>query len=371
MKNGPPVAREAELLFRCMRGRPDSAFIRAGAEKEIDWARFVALAEAHGLSSLCCRRLDEACPELVPADARAALRHHLQRDAERNLFLTGELFRILGRLSEGGVPALAFKGPVLAWWLYGHPGVRRFQDLDILVHERDLARAKELLAGIGYGATPDVVRSTGQMSLVREAPPASIDLHWQLAPNAMGLALDARHLLPRATTVLVGGRPVLTFGVEDQVLLCAFHGGKHGWGNMAWLADLAALIETRPLDWPRLLAEARRKRLSRALFVGVQLVHDLLGTPLAAEIRTPLQRDTVSAGIAAEARAFLLDGPAGRRVFPRELEYELRLTEGLTRKASYFWHKVTEPSTQDFTMARSARPFRLMRKYAHRLAGLR
>ena len=372
MTRNPPVAPEAELLCLCARGRPDASAIRRQVAKGIDWPAFLALAKVHHLSSLSCRRLESACAELVPREPLDALRHQFRRNVGRNLFLAGELGRILRCLAAVNIRALAFKGPVLAWWLYDHPGVREFSDLDLLVDGCDLDRAIGLLGVLGYstrtGLNDKILPSTHEISLFRTAPPAAVDLHWDLAPAEMGLGLDARHMLARATTVLVAGRHVPTFGVEDQLLFCAFHGGKHGWRNLACLADLSALMETRPPDWPRVLAEARRKHLSRALFTGLRLVHDLLGTPVPAEVRKPLERDRGSAAIAKRTRLLLLNGHAGRSLLPGELGDELGVTEGAFRKMRYLWRKIIEPTTQDWERARSARPFRLMWKYAHRLA---
>lgn len=371
-----PVAREASLLFGCARGRPDPAALREIAARPIDWPAFLQLAQQANLTALCGRRLEQACPDAVPPEILEAMRLQLRQNAQRNLFLSGELLRVLECLSQDGVKALAFKGPVLAWSLYGHPGLRRFHDLDILVDPADLDRTMELFASLDYypdlgrRAQTKIVPSEGQVSLFRAAPPASVDLHWNLAPHAMGLKLDARHLLPRAVAVTVAGRPVLTFGPEDQLLLCAFHGSKHGWSNPSWLADLSALMETRPPDWPRVLAEARRKRLSRALFVGLRLAYELLGTPIPSEIRRPLERDRAARALAAEARRFLLNLPATRSFFPREMQCEFRLTESWAGKAAYVWRKLTQPSSQDWEMPASIRPFRLAGKYALRLAGL-
>jgi len=367
---------EASLLFRCSRGRPDPNAVRASIRRGIDWSAFLALAEEHHLRALCFRRLEAICPQLVPPQVLESLRSHFRRNVERNLFLSGELFRILGCLEESGVPALAFKGPVLAWWLYDHPGLREFQDLDILVDERNLPRACTSLQSLEYHAdsgpsgNTKIVTSGGQMSLVRANPLAVVDLHWELAPNAMGLALNCESVLPRAQRVSLTGRQVLTLGPEDQILFCALHGGKHGWAKLAWLADLSALIENRPPDWTRLLEDARRMRLSRALHSALWLAWDLLGTPLPAQVWRVLARDIGSAALARElATSLWSDREAG--LFPAGLRCELQLTEGWGRKAQFLWTRITEPSSDDWEMRRTARPFRLMKKYALRLAGTR
>jgi len=365
--------REGRLLYRCARGLPDFSLIRRLVHQGIDWPAFHALAEAHHLSALCCRRLESACPELIPQETLASLRGMLRRNVERNLFFAGELGRILARLAEGGVRALAFKGPVLAWWLYDHPGVRDATDLDLLIDEADLGRACALLADLGYheeradNGASKIVNSEGQIALLRKAPHSILDLHWELAPHAMGLEWNAREAWRRSAVVSVAGRPVETFGTEDQVLYCALHGGKHGWARLSWLADLSALIEIRPPDWARLLAQARRQRLTRALLVGLHLAQELLDTPLPGEIGELLDRPNASARMAREARAHLLDGPPGSPLVARELAYEWHLTEGWARRAQFVWRKITEPSSADWQDRRSTRPLRLMWKYVARL----
>lgn len=375
MSRRSPFSREAALLFRCAQGRPDPAAIRALVHSGIDWPAFLRLAEEHHLRSLCCRRLETACTSLIPAGVLDSLRLNFRRNVERNLFLTGELFRAMDRLDACGIPALTFKGPVLAWWLYDHPGLREFQDLDVLVDRRDLQRACDALAGLAYypgtgrGGKIKAIDSGGQMSLLRAEPQAVLDLHWELAPPAMQLSLDLPSVFPRAQAVTLAGRPILTLGVEDQILFCALHGGKHGWANLAWLADLSGLVENRPPDWPRLLAEARRSRLSRALYSGLWLAWDLLGTSLPASVWRALERDTAAAVLAQETRSSLFS--AQTSFLPSGLRCELHLTEGWARKAQFLWRRVTEPSADDWEMPRAARPFRLMMKYASRLAGSR
>ena len=128
MKPHRITTREVNLLLECARARADHAAIQALVHAGVDWRSFLALAETHRLSALAGRRLEDAAPGDVPPVVRDELQGHFRRNVERNLFLTGELCRVLARLEAGGVRALAFKGAVLAWWLYEHPGLRQFQD---------------------------------------------------------------------------------------------------------------------------------------------------------------------------------------------------------------------------------------------------
>jgi len=68
------------------------------------------------------------------------------------LRLTAELIRLLQRFSSEEIAALVVKGPVLAVRAYGDPARRGYGDLDLLVRQRDIRRATELMMAAGYQA---------------------------------------------------------------------------------------------------------------------------------------------------------------------------------------------------------------------------
>src|SRR2546423_1653893 len=108
---------EAELLLCCGRSCMDAANaarIRALLNEELDWDRLVGLARRHGMLPLLYRSLEASDPEAVPLPTMAELREAFHANAARNLALTGELLRFLKQFETDGIPALPFKGPVLA-----------------------------------------------------------------------------------------------------------------------------------------------------------------------------------------------------------------------------------------------------------------
>jgi Uncharacterised nucleotidyltransferase len=370
-----------ELLLQCARRNPGAGAIRSLAQSSLDWPAFVSIAETHDLQSLCFWLLQRFCPEAIPSEIFAHLRRHFRRNTDRNLFMTAELFRIIETLSRGGIPAAAFKGPVFAWSLYETPGVREYLDLDLLVHAADVYRARQLLRELGYRSETEAqfFQYGGQLELIRGAPSVVLDLHWDLAPRSMGLALAAEALWPRLIEVPIAGRAVLTFDPHDQLMLSAMHGGKHGWTTLAWLADIDALIETHRLDWDRVLANARSNRLSRALFLGLRLASDLLETQLPAEVMQKVCADSAATVLAQEAKTYLIERPADQPLIPRKLVYQLRLTEGWLQQSRLLWINLSKPNVADseslnirpgfFWLYYAARPFRLAVKYVRLLAG--
>lgn len=117
----------------------------------VDWPRLPVLAREHGVVgqlAACLNKLDA----VIPSEINKAL---LERQREQNfltLRLTAELFRLLELFSRNKIRALVIKGPVLAVQAYADPGMRGYGDLDLLVRQRDIRRATELMIASGYQA---------------------------------------------------------------------------------------------------------------------------------------------------------------------------------------------------------------------------
>src|SRR5467141_1419235 len=140
---------EWSALLECASGSHDRQRL-AGFLRSVDWARLLILAEEHGVTGHLTASLRGLEENLVPPEIRQTL---IDRQRAQNFFtlrLTAELFRILDRFTSEGIGALVVKGPVLAVQAYGDPAMRAYGDLDLLVRQRDIRRATELMIEAGY-----------------------------------------------------------------------------------------------------------------------------------------------------------------------------------------------------------------------------
>src|SRR5205823_10966278 len=143
---------EHQLLVAAAHARPDRARldrVRALAARRLDWARFVELAEFHGVIQLVCASLEKA-GVTPPAAVALPLRHGFRLRACDAVKKSAELLRVLECLRAASIRAIPFKGPALAASAYGNVALRVSVDLDVLVHPDDAPRAGRLLATIGY-----------------------------------------------------------------------------------------------------------------------------------------------------------------------------------------------------------------------------
>ena len=141
---------EAELLLRCAHlalAPGERARIARLAEGVLDWEALLALAESHAMLPLLHRHL--AAVPGVPKAALVELWGRHEATARNNRAMARELGRVLDALDAIGVAAIPYKGPTLAFSVYGDIALRDFCDLDIVIRPRDVPRARQALDVLG------------------------------------------------------------------------------------------------------------------------------------------------------------------------------------------------------------------------------
>ena len=126
------------MLACCAHASGDER-IREILEGPLDWKRLLQLAGHHAVIPQLYQRLSAS--NVIP-QALPLLQQHYEANARQTLWLTRELLRILSHLQRNSIETLPYKGPVLAEILYGNVALRQFSDLDLLIHEADLAKVK-------------------------------------------------------------------------------------------------------------------------------------------------------------------------------------------------------------------------------------
>ena len=148
-----PVSPEVEVLLCAASVTPLEERIdrlRALLAQDLDWEYLLAAAEHHCIPSLLYWHLSRAGLDRVSETAAAALKRSYTDIVQRNMLFVQELLHLVALLREASIPVVPYKGPLLAHALYDDLAQRQMWDLDLLVKEADLARAKRLLLDDGY-----------------------------------------------------------------------------------------------------------------------------------------------------------------------------------------------------------------------------
>ncbi|MDK2744160.1 MAG: nucleotidyltransferase family protein [Nitrospira sp. BO4] len=272
---------EVELLLCCA----DTSIDTAGAERikvllrtDLDWASLLQTAGRHGVMPLLSRSLRAVSPEDAPPTILAELRYHSRANAARTLFLTDGLLKLLKLLEAHVIPALPYKGPILAASIYGNLALREFFDLDILVHERDYQRAQRLLSTSAYRL---IEAFENESTYVDSNGTVAVDLHKRMTSREFPSPLQFEHLWERRHHTVLLGTKVPSLSPEDTLLMLAIQISKDAgsrYFQLVKLCDMAALLRASPsLDLAQSLFYARQGGGERMLLFSLALVNDLLG----------------------------------------------------------------------------------------------
>lgn len=293
------ISAEIELLLCCARMSISSEKlerIEKLIQSGIDWQYLLQIAHTHGVLPLVCRTLNQTVAAQVPKEVLQQLKFGFESNAIRNLCLTNELFKLLELFESHNIPALPFKGAATASMVYGDISLRSFCDIDVLVHQQDYLRAKDLLLSQGYqplwkfwflkkAEEDGRLQADGECSLACPTGQAVVDLHSRLMAGAklffFPLSANFDHFWESVTPVQIGGRTLHTFQPEDQLLYLCMHGSKSLWTKLIWVCDIAELVCTYPdIKWGKLLEDSQKLGVKTILMVGLYLSRELFEIPL-------------------------------------------------------------------------------------------
>jgi putative nucleotidyltransferase-like protein len=316
--------------------------------------------------------------DVIPTAALTQLRTHYLANTKHNLFLTGELLRVLHLFDTHGIPALPFKGPTLAAAVYGKLALRQYSDLDILVHKQDIPHVKTLLTAHGYqlplthAQEEAIWKHHYHYAFVREDGRVMVEMHWAFTRQYWPVPLDLAHVWARPALVALAGTSVSTFPPEELLFILCVHGSKERWTLLKWVCDVAALLHTHQiLDWGRVMEQARTAGGVRMLLLGLSLAHALLGAALPQDVVHRMQAAPMVHALAAQVRAQLCASLHGLSGEMDSHTFYLRVRERVQDRGRYllfgylrdccqpllsFSHLIT-PNAQDQALLSLPPPF--------------
>ncbi len=268
---------EARLLLAILRDRWDEAGTLA-ARRPPDAATFLGL----------CRRCDvhpwvhslleaRGAFDLVGDEILEGLAEMRRKVRADNLLLLARVEQALDLLHGAGIVPLALKGLDTLHRFYARFDERTLDDVDLLVRERDFARAVSVLEAAGWVPPPEPerthwLRSSFELPL-RSPGPIGVDfeIHWTLGQERR-YRVDPATLLARAQPLDVGGRRILRLEDHDAAAHLLVHHLQHYFDRrLKWALDLRHLASPTDFDWSLV---ARRLREWGALgAAGLSLLH--------------------------------------------------------------------------------------------------
>ena len=386
-RSAPPPHRrpEHELILCCTRTvlAPErAARLRTLAQEKLDWLSLVAIAAKGRVEPLLYWHLSAGCRDVVPPIWIDFLQRSFERNVRRNLYVSGQLLRILDSFEASGIRGIPYKGPTLAALAYGNLALRASGDLDILVRQRDVPKARELLLALGCstdlawmgGAAGRSGGIPGEYLFSCDHGRVLVELHPESTSRYLPAPLNVDCLETRLEAVPLGGRRILTFSPEDLLTILCVHGAKHFWDRLQWIVDIAELAESpRGLNWDLAIQRAGEMQSQRMLFLGLKVAHDLVEANLPEEVLRQIEADRPVQSLAARACALFFRDDNTSPDAVQRLLFRIRTRDKLGAGLRYSLWLATTPTEEDWSRLRLPaslqplyallRPLHLLRKY--------
>jgi hypothetical protein len=373
---------EHELVLRCAHTRLDPAMsrqIQHLAGQEIDWLAFEQIALDQRVSPLVYKSLSGvAC---VPRVCLNLFRRRFEENARRNLYLAGQLLRLTDAFRAEGIVAIPYKGAVLASAVYGNLALRQFDDIDILIPQRDLPRAYHCLVGEGFQAEMPFEAcvvggggAPGQYCFFKDGGNCLVELHTEQTLRYYPRPLDLEELFGRVVSVPLGGAAVPSFAPEDLLMILSVHASKHFWSRLLWICDVAELVQIpQGFGWDSALERARQRGCERMVLLGLYLAEEFLQVPLPEMVRARMRESRHVRTLGRRVAAMLFQDASTTPGLLERFQFRVGALEGWRAGLRYSLRLATLPTEENRHSARLGkapswaerlkRPFQLLRKY--------
>jgi len=198
-------------------------------------------------------------------------------------------------------------------------------DLDLLVRRDDLARARDVLAGMGYAPQYFGVEQVDYAQHHHLRPMARpdgirVEIHWTIARPVGPAEVDLEGIWERAQPAKIAGVQALVLSPEDLILhLCLHTSFTHKFRvglRMCW--DLHEVVShyRDAIDWDVVVQRAEQWRIGRYVYLTLQLVRELLAADIPVTAVAALQPPDFSTQVVDWARTCIFSPESSASVSP-------------------------------------------------------
>lgn len=339
-----------------------------------DWAAFWATVQLNDVAPLVYRNLRRfGLLEQVPAEWRTRFMARAEEIRGKNLGRREVAGRLFQRCREVGVQVIVLKGMLFAETIYGDPGYKKMNDLDILVRFADLTKLRAVYRELdlvplalleGGHEEPEEHKNYHLPAFISRDLRFVVGTHWALCSPKSGYRLDHAGIWERAKPARVADQDVLGLSPEDGLhhLCTHFHYYKNG---LKELGDFANLLRSTPdFDWGRFAKLVQEAGTATPTFRALRLVEAVYGCGIPVEAMTSFrekaERFTVRDTLRLANRADLL--VRSRSTWSSEIEKSylaFSFESAFSRKWPWFlmfWRRLLLPPREILDRTNGTRP---------------
>jgi hypothetical protein len=258
--------------------------------REDGWKDFGDLARLNRVEVFAFKAL--AFAPKAPTELRASLEEATSKVARENSERVVKGLPVLRDLEAAGARVLVLKGNAIAQSVYGDPGYKKMNDIDLLVRKDALARVRQVFRDHGLLAAASLEGDDGskQEKYSHHWPPhftpdlgCVFGTHWDLVSPLTPYRLDVAGLWSRARELDFHGLRCLRLGSEDFLHHLLLHLPRYKTG-LKELADIFNLVRAESVDEALLKKLIEKAGTWEPVYHSARLTSTLVPSPLLSAI---------------------------------------------------------------------------------------
>ncbi|GAB6988079.1 nucleotidyltransferase family protein [Paenibacillus pini] len=213
----------------------------------------------------------------VPEWFASRLRGHIDTVAFQNMLIRSEQNTILRTLDDEGVGVIPLKGIRFAEKYFGKISARATTDIDLLVHKKDLDKAKIALQRLGFKRQiGDDSHFHAEFTKLYERggiPDLTAEIHWNIVRET-GSETDCDRLWEQSI-LMESYHSIRELSVQHTFYHICLHGINHHMMSLKYFIDIMHLIHYSGdlISYEDMLIQARADQNFSKILIALSLVY--------------------------------------------------------------------------------------------------
>jgi hypothetical protein len=312
----PEISELSKLLIDVLKRGKDIDSARLSALTPEQWKEFLGIAAIQRVTPLLFYRLKKkGLGQAVPPDVYTSLKDVYQQNIIRNIIISDQSRLVMKAMNAANIPTIPLKGIVLANSVFESIGLRKMSDIDLLVPSEKLARAVEILTGMGYKTLePFSLDSIIQFRM--HLPPfvkkdhVTIEIHWNITSPNTYYSIDPQELWEQAVPGQILDYETLILSPEDFLLhICLHTSYQHQFDfGLGPFCDIAEVIDHFgiTLDWQTVTARATKRNWVRGVYMALVIAAEFTGADVPGDVLEQLRPADVTYSVLDNVAAQIL-----------------------------------------------------------------
>lgn len=197
------------------------------------------------------------------------LKTRVQEKSLQNLQIVAILFQLKSIFEKNDIDFICLKGILLSEELFQDFSFRTCRDLDLLIHENDVEKAKISLLQNGFQVLGADFKSPKQkqhylkhkhhLNFILEKSGIIIELHWKLFSSGINLEKFQSQIWENTKEIYFKEQKFKVLCDEFNFLFLCVHGARHLWFRLFWLKDIQVFLQSKDVDFKKNVSSLAHK----------------------------------------------------------------------------------------------------------------